>query len=119
MNKRQKKKFEKKLNNKTYYNYRRRKLALLLKSYTIGENDILCITDSRRMDLKHIDKICVLRNVTMSQPNLNKDDKAGEITIEFNCNNTSYSSTVNNKTDELINNYKNWLETIIKESNYE
>ena len=115
MNKRQKKKFDKKLNNKTYYNYRRCKLALALKSYTTGENDILYIVDSKRMDLKHIKEISVLKNVTILQPKLNKDDNSGEFAIEFSCFNTSCNDAVDNAVDEWFNNYKNWFENISRE----
>ena len=44
MNKRQKKKFEKKLFCKTYYGCRQRKLSLLAERYDVGENDILYTT---------------------------------------------------------------------------
>ena len=45
MNKRQKKKFEKKLFCKTYYGCRQRKLSLLAERYDVSENDILYIVN--------------------------------------------------------------------------
>ena len=113
MNKRQKKKFEKKLFCKTYYGCRQRKLSLLAERYDVGENDILYIVDSKRMDLKHLHRVCVLKDVNI-QPCYNTDHNVNDVDIEFSCNGSSYNDDINNIADELMNNYKNWFDTIAR-----
>ena len=57
MNKRQKKKFEKKLFCKTYYGCRQRKLSLLAERYDVGENDILyTVIVFDKMKINHLAK---------------------------------------------------------------
>ena len=70
MNKRQRKKFNKKLNKKSYYKYREAKIYFLCNNYlkskgmkTNGNKfNAIYIIDSKRMDLKHPIKVELLLN---------------------------------------------------------
>lgn len=93
MNKRQKKKHAKKLYKHSYYEVRRQKIMNAASRYSTGKFDIVYITDSRRMDLKHPVKVVHLGNcvpcasyTTTTKDNSKYDDGNKEVTIEFNAN---------------------------------
>ena len=102
MNKRQKKKFEKKLRCKKYCNVRRERIMMRVNKYALklnlSKNDafnMVYIVDSKRMDLKHPLKIQLLANcvpVSSSFDNVDKDatmiadNKNKVVTLEWGDN---------------------------------
>lgn len=72
MNKRQRKKYEKKLKCKSYYNYRQKRILKIANKYIQNNNihtddyklNMVYIIDSKRGDLKHIHKVQLLLNCT-------------------------------------------------------
>lgn len=66
MNKRQKKKCDKKFGLRSYYEVRRHKVYMAVSKYSeeigLERNPIVYIIDSRRMDLKHPIKISLISN---------------------------------------------------------
>lgn len=66
MNRRQKKKYDKKFGMKSYYNVRRYKIYMMASKYTedpLNGHCIIYVVDSKRGDLKHPVKISLLTNV--------------------------------------------------------
>ena len=89
MNKRQKKKFKKKNRYRTYYGYRQAEIFRRLSNYIdFKSNDIVYIIDSRRMDLKHFQKVSVLRNcypIGYQTSSGYNEPKGNMFTLEFTC----------------------------------
>ena len=110
MNRRKKKKFRKKLNNKTYYNYRRSKIISITNKYK-DDNSILYILDSRRGNLKHLQKVTLLQNVrpTSSQPK--------EIKLSFKSQYSTQESLYNNVYKPIIDLCNLLFGDTIKEAN--
>ena len=82
MNRRQKKKFEKKLHCKKYCNVRREKIMRCVNKYGQSLNlpkkggfNMVYIVDSRRMDLKHPSKIQLLANCVPVSVSFDDTDK--------------------------------------------
>lgn len=84
MNKRQRKKFEKKLCKKTYYQYRLERIWKVATKYLTASQvttlldgfNMLYIVDNRRMDLKHVQKVQLLENcypISMNNPSGEQD----------------------------------------------
>ena len=88
MNTRQKKKFKKKLNCKTYLRFRRKRIIRRCSSQSTDpyQRDIVYIQDSKRMDLKHPLHVYLLKNtypVSMGVSNIN-DKEATNNTCSIN-----------------------------------
>lgn len=112
MNKRQKKKFDKKLGCRSYYNYRYKKILNNVSKH-MESGDWLYIVDSKRMDLKHISKINVLKNVhPMLSPSLQQTQS--EFELSFSCNplplNSECNMISNHIMQELTNIFINGTE---------
>ena len=85
MNKRQKKKFKKKYNCKTYYHMREKRIIKIAESYMndTDMNRLIYIVDSRRMDLKHPVSVKLFTNIRPA-PFINTCDD--NYTIDFTSN---------------------------------
>lgn len=108
MNKRQKKKFEKKLHYKKYYNVRRARIMKIISMHDKDEDsnkngfDLVYIIDSRKMDLKHPKKIQLLKNCYFISSKTVVYDINKSINLEFESKNiVNDNSTIN----DVYNNY--------------
>ena len=63
MNRRIKKKLDKRDGCKTYLNFRLHRIMKVSEKYMTDDNCMILITDSKRMDLKHPQRIRVLTNI--------------------------------------------------------
>lgn len=63
MNRRIKKKFDKRDGCKTYLDFRLHRIMKVSEKYMTDDNCMILITDSKRMDLKHPQRIRVLANI--------------------------------------------------------
>lgn len=89
MNRRQKKKFDKRDGCKTYLNFRLHRIIKAVEKHITDDTDLILITDSKRMDLKHPHQIRLLKQVRPVAMNDNKPEFTGEpINIQFNANTT-------------------------------
>ena len=89
MNRRIKKKLDKRDGCKTYLDFRLHRIMKVGEKYMTDDNCMILITDSKRMDLKHPQRIRVLTNI---MPVGVGDDKpentGGPINIQFSANTT-------------------------------
>lgn len=99
MNKRKYKKLQKKYEAKSYYEYRLRKI--LKYGSTKGDNILVHIIDSRKMDLKHPLKISIYKNqVIVSNPELSST----------NIDEFKYTGSLSNpELNKIVDNIKNHL----------
>ena len=89
MNRRIKKKFDKRDGRKTYLNFRLHRIIKAVEKHISDDTDLILITDSNRMDLKHPHQIRLLKQVMPVTMNDNKPEFTGEpINIQFNANTT-------------------------------
>ena len=108
MNKRQRKKFKKKNRCRTYYGYRQAEIFRRVSNYIdLKSNDIVYIVDSRRMDLKHFQKVSVLKNCYPIGTGSDNGDKLehDSTTLEFTC--TKYQNTDIDRVAELLKSVMN------------
>lgn len=63
MNRRIKKKLDKRDGCKTYLNFRLHRIIKAVEKHITDDIDLILITDSKRMDLKHLQQIRLLNNV--------------------------------------------------------
>ena len=84
MNKRQKKKFKKKNNHKTYEGAMRQKILEVVEDHCSGTNNIILITTGKRnRKLKNIKSVRVLKHVSLCPDSIAKDSCDKEVEIEF------------------------------------
>lgn len=91
MNRRIKKKFDKRDGCKTYLNFRLHRIMKVSEKYMTDDNCMILITDSKRMDLKHPQRIRVLTNVMPVGVGNDKPENTGDtrsMEIEFKANTT-------------------------------
>jgi hypothetical protein len=87
MNRRIKKKFDKRDGCKRYLNFRLHRIIKAVGKHITDDTDLIIITDSNRMDLKHPHQIRLLKQVRPVAMNDNKPEFTGEpINIQFNAN---------------------------------
>ena len=63
MNRRIRKKLDKRYGCKTYLNFRRHRIIKVIEKYITGDTSLILITDNKRMNLKHPQQIRLLNNV--------------------------------------------------------
>lgn len=86
MNRRIKKKLDKRYGCKTYLDFRRHIIMKAVEKHITDDTDLILITDSKRMDLKHLQQIRLLQ-VRPVAINDSKPEFTGEpINIEFTAN---------------------------------
>lgn len=89
MNRRIKKKFDKRDGCKTYLDFRLHRIMKVAEKYMTDDNCMILITDNKRMDLKHPQRIRVLTNIMPVGVGDDKPENTGEpINIQFNANTT-------------------------------
>ena len=89
MNRRIKKKLDKRDGCKTYLDFRLHRIMKVSEKYMTDDNCMILITDSKRMDLKHPQRIRVLTNIMPVGVGDDKPENTGEpINIQFNANTT-------------------------------
>ena len=84
MNRRIKKKLDKRYGCKTYLNFRRHRIIKVVEKYITDDIDLILITDSKRMDLKHLQQIRLLNNVKPIA--IDSEYTSKPINIEFTAN---------------------------------
>ena len=84
MNRRIKKKLDKRYGCKTYLNFRRHRIIKVIEKYITGDTSLILITDNKRMNLKHPQQIRLLNNVRPIAIDSGYTDKP--INIQFTAN---------------------------------
>lgn len=101
MNRRIKKKFDKRDGCKRYLNFRLHRIIKAVGKYITDDTDLIIITDSNRMDLKHPHQIRLLKQVRPVAVDYNKP-----MNIEFTANrivNAAYAAWLKGaRTNETI-----------------
>ena len=107
MNRRIKKKLDKRDGCKTYLNFRLHRIMKVSEKYMTDDNCMILITDSKRMDLKHPQRIRVLTNIMPVGVGDDKPENTGDtrsMEIQFKVN-TNVNTTVNTA-------YNAWLKGV-------
>lgn len=87
MNRRIKKKLDKRYGCKTYLDFRRHRIIKAVEKYITDDTDLILITDSKRMDLKHPQRIRLLEQVRPVAIDGSKPETTDKpINIQFRAN---------------------------------
>ena len=126
MNKRQKKKFDKKLGCRSYADYRLRRIMKAVRNhYDIGSNDILYIVESKRGKYKCPLKVQLFKDCYPKS--MSTGARGNDVELSFTCNSPSemlkpYTDTLNALSDGdsiMTRFYRTWMNGVSGSENKE